>query len=119
MNTGTPLDGQLKLKDDMWGCGANLGILVKPREGTRIGLTCLSPVKLDSHLEILTLDALAAAQDTAERDSTPTITLCPRPWPAHIFSSIFSLSAGGTVRQCCSISDPIIYSCLVLILPHD
>jgi long-subunit fatty acid transport protein len=77
VNTGTPLDGQLKLKDDTWSCGANLGILVKPREGTRIGLTCLSPVKLDSHLEILTLDALAAAQDTAERDSTPTITLCP------------------------------------------
>jgi long-chain fatty acid transport protein len=47
VNTGTPLDGQLKLKDDTWGFGANLGILVEPREGTRIGLTYLSPVKLD------------------------------------------------------------------------
>ena len=47
VNTGTPLDGQVKLKDDTWGFGANLGILVEPREGTRIGLTYLSPVKLD------------------------------------------------------------------------
>ena len=47
VNTGTPLDGQLKLKDDTWGFGANLGILIEPREGTRIGLTYLSPVTLD------------------------------------------------------------------------
>jgi long-chain fatty acid transport protein len=47
VNTGTPLDGQMKLKDDVWGFGANLGLLIQPREGTRIGLTYLSPVKLD------------------------------------------------------------------------
>ena len=47
VNTGTPLDGQLKLKDDTWGFGANLGVMIEPREGTRIGLTYLSPVKLD------------------------------------------------------------------------
>jgi len=40
-------DGQLKLKDTTWGFGANAGILVEPRKGTRIGLTYLSPVKLD------------------------------------------------------------------------
>lgn len=47
VRTGTPGDGQLKLKDTAWGFGANLGILVEPREGTRFGLTYLSPVDLD------------------------------------------------------------------------
>jgi long-chain fatty acid transport protein len=40
-------DGQLKLKDTTWGFGANAGILIEPRKGTRIGVTYLSPVKLD------------------------------------------------------------------------
>ena len=40
-------DGQLKYKDDTWGLGANLGILVEPWTGTRFGLNYLSEVKLD------------------------------------------------------------------------
>ena len=40
-------DGQLKLNDNRWGYGANLGILVEPWKGTRFGLTYLSEVKLD------------------------------------------------------------------------
>lgn len=40
-------DGQLKLKDQTWGFGANAGILIEPSAGTRIGVTYLSPVALD------------------------------------------------------------------------
>ena len=40
-------DGQLKVKDETWGFGANAGVLITPREGTRVGVTYLSPVKLD------------------------------------------------------------------------
>jgi long-chain fatty acid transport protein len=40
-------DAQLKLNDNRWGYGANLGILVEPWQGTRFGLTYLSEVKLD------------------------------------------------------------------------
>ena len=40
-------DGQLKVKDEVWGFGANAGVLITPREGTRFGVTYLSPVKLD------------------------------------------------------------------------
>ncbi|MFO1476138.1 MAG: outer membrane protein transport protein [Verrucomicrobiota bacterium] len=47
VRTLAPDDGQLKLKDHTWGFGGNAGILVTPVEGTRIGLTYLSRVKLD------------------------------------------------------------------------
>ena len=47
INNGSPVDGQLKLKDETWGFGANLGVLIEPREGTRIGVTYLSPISLD------------------------------------------------------------------------
>jgi long-chain fatty acid transport protein len=47
INNGSPLDGQLKLQDETWGFGADVGVLIVPREGTRIGLTYLSQVKLD------------------------------------------------------------------------
>ncbi len=47
VNTGTPFDGQLQLQDGTWGFGGNVGILVEPVEGTRLGLTYLSAVKLD------------------------------------------------------------------------
>jgi long-chain fatty acid transport protein len=40
-------DGQLTLKNHTWGFGANAGILLEPRGGTRFGITYLSPVKLD------------------------------------------------------------------------
>jgi long-chain fatty acid transport protein len=40
-------DGQLKYDDTQWGYGANLGILVEPKPGTRFGLTYLTEVKLD------------------------------------------------------------------------
>jgi len=40
-------DGQLKYDDSQWGYGANLGVLVEPKPGTRFGLTYLSEVKLD------------------------------------------------------------------------
>jgi long-chain fatty acid transport protein len=47
LRTGAPGDGQLKLRDETWGFGANAGILVEPCRGTRLGVTYLSPVKLD------------------------------------------------------------------------
>ncbi len=40
-------DGKLKYDDSQWGYGANLGVLVEPKPGTRFGLTYLSEVKLD------------------------------------------------------------------------
>ena len=40
-------DGQLKIDDEAWGFGANAGVLVEPIEGTRVGVTYLSPVDLD------------------------------------------------------------------------
>jgi long-chain fatty acid transport protein len=40
-------DGQLEIDDSTWGFGANVGVMVTPVEGTRIGATYLSPVKLD------------------------------------------------------------------------
>ena len=40
-------DGQMEMNDHTWGFGANVGVLVEPRKGTRIGVTYLSPVKLD------------------------------------------------------------------------
>jgi long-chain fatty acid transport protein len=40
-------DGQLKVKDETWGFGANAGVLIEPRKGTRFGVTYLSPVDLD------------------------------------------------------------------------
>lgn len=40
-------DGQMKLKDNVWGFGANAGILIEPCQGTRIGVSYLSPVDLD------------------------------------------------------------------------
>lgn len=46
VNNGSPIDGQLSLKDDTWGFGADVGILIEPREGTRLGVTYLSPLKL-------------------------------------------------------------------------
>lgn len=47
VNTGSPVDGQMKLRDSTWGFGGNAGILITPRPGTRIGVTYLSPVKLN------------------------------------------------------------------------
>ena len=40
-------DGQMSLKDETWGFGANVGVLIKAGEKTRFGATYLSPVKLD------------------------------------------------------------------------
>ena len=40
-------DGQLTLKDSVWGWGANLGLLYEVGPGTRYGLTWNSQVKLD------------------------------------------------------------------------
>jgi long-chain fatty acid transport protein len=40
-------DGQMKLKDEAWGFGANGGVMIEPRKGTRIGATYLSRVNLD------------------------------------------------------------------------
>ena len=39
-------DGRLEIEDSTWGFGANVGILIEPRKGTRIGITYLSPVDL-------------------------------------------------------------------------
>ncbi|HOB98493.1 MAG TPA: outer membrane protein transport protein [Verrucomicrobiota bacterium] len=43
----TSSDGQMKVKDNTWGFGANAGVLIEPVKGTRIGLTYLSPVDLN------------------------------------------------------------------------
>jgi len=40
-------DGQMEVKDTTWGFGANVGILLQPREGTRIGITYQSQINLD------------------------------------------------------------------------
>jgi long-chain fatty acid transport protein len=40
-------DGQMTLKDTTWGFGANVGVLVEPVKGTRVGVTYLSPVDLN------------------------------------------------------------------------
>ncbi len=40
-------DGSLTLANDVWGFGANLGLLYEPDRGTRFGITWNSPVNLD------------------------------------------------------------------------
>ena len=40
-------DGRLKLKDERWGWGGNLGLLWEPSKTTRLGLTWTSQLKLD------------------------------------------------------------------------
>lgn len=47
VNNLTGPDGEMSLKDGAWGFGANVGVLIKAGEKTRIGLTYLSPVDLD------------------------------------------------------------------------
>jgi len=47
INTGSPIDGQMTLKDTTWGFGANAGVLIEPAKGTRFGITYLSRVNLD------------------------------------------------------------------------
>jgi long-chain fatty acid transport protein len=43
----TPVDGQMSIKDNAWGFGGNAGIMIQPREGTRIGINYLSQVDLN------------------------------------------------------------------------
>ncbi len=45
-NLATGVDGQIKVEDDTWGYGANVGIIVQPFKGTRIGIDYLSEMKL-------------------------------------------------------------------------
>lgn len=40
-------DGQMTLKDHTWGFGANVGVMIKAGDKTRVGVTYLSPVDLD------------------------------------------------------------------------
>ena len=40
-------DAQMKIKDEAWGFGGNAGIMIQPREGTRIGVNYLSQVDLN------------------------------------------------------------------------
>ncbi|MDD5140931.1 MAG: outer membrane protein transport protein [Verrucomicrobiales bacterium] len=40
-------DGKMKLKDHVWGFGGNAGVMIQPREGTRIGVNYLSQVDLN------------------------------------------------------------------------
>lgn len=47
VNNGIGPDGQMELKDGVWGFGANVGILIQASEKTRFGITYLSPVDLD------------------------------------------------------------------------
>ncbi len=46
VHLGAP-DGQLELKDEVWGFGVNLGALYEPKPGTRLGVTYNSKVDLD------------------------------------------------------------------------
>jgi long-chain fatty acid transport protein len=47
VNNGIGADGQMSLTDGDWGFGANVGLLFKAGEKTRIGVTYLSAVDLD------------------------------------------------------------------------
>lgn len=47
VNNGLGPDGQMSLLDRTWGFGANLGVLVKLAESSRLGLTWLSALELD------------------------------------------------------------------------
>ncbi len=40
-------DGRLTLNDNTFGFGAIVGVMVEPRKGTRLGVTYLSPVKMN------------------------------------------------------------------------
>jgi long-chain fatty acid transport protein len=40
-------DGRLKFEDDEFGFGGMAGLMLEPKEGTRVGVTYISPVKLD------------------------------------------------------------------------
>jgi long-chain fatty acid transport protein len=44
INNLGPSDGQMEFKDDSFGVGGGVGILVEPRKGTRVGLTYMSPI---------------------------------------------------------------------------
>lgn len=43
----TQQDGQAKVKGDGWGFGYNFGVLVEPRDGTRLGAAFRSKIKTD------------------------------------------------------------------------
>ncbi len=45
-NLEAGVDGQVKVEDKEWGFGANLGVIVQPLKGTRIGIDYLSEMKL-------------------------------------------------------------------------
>lgn len=47
INQGAAADGQLRLQDVTAGVGGNFGVMVEPKEGTRVGVTYYSPVTLD------------------------------------------------------------------------
>jgi len=47
VNNGGAPDGQMSLTDRTWGFGANVGLLFKAGEKTRVGMTYLSAVNLD------------------------------------------------------------------------
>ncbi len=40
-------DGQVKIEDQQWGFGANVGVIIQPLKGTRIGIDYLSEMNLD------------------------------------------------------------------------
>jgi long-chain fatty acid transport protein len=40
-------DGRMNIRDETWGFGGNAGIMITPREGTRIGINYLSQVDLN------------------------------------------------------------------------
>jgi long-chain fatty acid transport protein len=71
-------DGQMKLNDETWGFGGVGGIIITPREGTRIGVTYVSPVKLDF-------------KDKPEFINAPALSTIPR------FNK--TLNLGATVPQ--------------------
>ena len=46
LNPNAP-DGQIRATDSAWGAGGNVGVLLEPKKGTRLGVTDYSQVKLN------------------------------------------------------------------------
>lgn len=47
INQGAAADASIRLQDVTAGVGGNVGVMVEPKKGTRVGVTYYSPVKLD------------------------------------------------------------------------
>ena len=93
INNVNPLygDGRLKLKDETWGWGANLGLLYEVDPRTRFGLTWSSEVSLDfgaaAHFEGLAPGLNAMLRDRGLLDSRINVGIKV---PQQVMGSIFT-----------------------------